>query len=77
MARDVESTQPQPTLAPTARAGAPLEPAARAGTRLAPREQVLLVGFLLCLVIAAITVVLPELSGGGDTAHKQPATAPK
>ena len=45
---------------------------------MAPREHVLLVGFLLCLVIAAVTVVLPELSGGGsDTAHKQPPAAPK
>jgi hypothetical protein len=52
--------------------------AARARAGIARREQVLLVGFLLCLVIAAVTVVLPELSGGGsDIAHKQPPAAPK
>lgn len=46
--------------------GAPVRPARK--------EQVLLAGFLVCLVIGALTVLLPELSGG-DAAHKQPQPA--
>jgi hypothetical protein len=46
--------------------------------RNATRERVLWVGFLICVVIGLVTVVLPELSGAdGDATHKrpQPATA--
>ena len=45
----------------------------RAGTR----ERVLWIGFLVCLVIGLVTVVLPELSGAdGDASHKRPQSAP-
>lgn len=43
-----------------------------APARPARKELALLCGFLLCVVVAVITVVLPEL-GTGDVAHKQPA----
>jgi hypothetical protein len=39
------------------------------------KERMLLAGFVVCLVIGVVTVLLPELSGG-DTAHKQPQPAP-
>jgi hypothetical protein len=47
--------------------GAPLHPGRK--------EQLLLAGFVACLVIAVVTVILPELSDG-DAAHKQPQGAP-
>ena len=41
------------------------------------RERVLWVGFLVCLVIGVVTVVLPELSGAdGDASHKRPQPTP-
>jgi hypothetical protein len=39
------------------------------------KEQMLLAGFVVCLIIGVLTVLLPELSGG-DAAHKQPQPAP-
>jgi hypothetical protein len=45
--------------------------------RNASRERLLWVGFLLCLVIGVVTVILPELSGAdGDASHKRPQSAP-
>jgi hypothetical protein len=47
--------------------GAPLRPWRK--------ERLLLAGFVLCLVIAVVTVVMPELSDG-DAAHKQSPAVP-
>jgi hypothetical protein len=45
---------------------------------MARRERLLFVGFLLCVGIAVVTVVLPELSSAGsDAAHKRPPAAAK
>jgi hypothetical protein len=47
-------------------------PDPNAPTRALSYDVILWGGFGLCLVIAALTVVLPELSGG-DGANKKPA----
>jgi hypothetical protein len=46
-----------------------------APTRPGRKELLLLCGFLLCVVAAVITVVLPEL-GTGDSENKKPAALP-